>query len=213
MTATVTIVDYGVGNLRSVARAFAEVGAEALVTSDTNAVADAARLVLPGVGAFSRTMAGLRDSAMVEPIVAHCRADRPFLGICVGMQMMMEESEEFGLHPGLGLLSGRVRAVPATGADGRVHKIPHIGWSRLMPGPGADWEKTPLSATRPGDSVYFVHSFSAHPDGDDTVVAVTDYDGCSIAAVIGAGRVFGCQFHPEKSGPVGLGILARFMEL
>jgi glutamine amidotransferase len=209
----VVIVDYGAGNLLSVVRAFQHLEAEILVTSEPKDVASAERLVVPGVGAFGDCVAGLKRRDLMAPILEFCGRDRPFLGICVGMQMMFEAGDEFGEHAGLGLLPGRVAAIPATGADGRPHKIPHIGWNRLLPPEGADWNGTILEDVKPGAWAYFVHSFAGNPENPAHRLADTDYDGVRISAAVRKGFLFGTQFHPEKSGEVGLAILRRFLAL
>ena len=209
--ATVTIIDYGVGNLLSVARAFVQIGAEAVVTSDPAAITRAERLVLPGVGAFSQGMQELRQRGLIEPLRAFARSSRPFLGVCLGMQMLLDSSEEFGAHPGLGLIPGKVVAIPRTKQDGNPHKIPHIGWNALQPAPGADWSTTALADVRPGAYAYFVHSFSAEPTRRENRLADVDYNGRTVCAVVSNGGIIGCQFHPEKSGDVGLSILRRFL--
>lgn len=212
MSARVVIVDYGAGNLLSVRRAFQHIGAEIVPAAEPAAVMAADRLVVPGVGAFGDCMAGLRRRGLVEPILDFCRRDRPFLGICVGMQMMFEASEEFGEHEGLGLLRGRVAAVPAIGADGRPHKIPHIGWNRLLAPEGIDWAGSILATTAPGAWAYFVHSFAGDPLDPGDRLADADYDGVRITAAVRRGNLTGTQFHPEKSGEVGLGMLRAFMD-
>jgi glutamine amidotransferase len=210
----VTVIDYGRGNLLSVARAFEYCGAEVLMTSDPEKVAKAERLVLPGVGAFADGMAALRDLGLVEPIRTFAATGRPFLGICLGMQMMLDRSDEFGSHAGLGLIPGHVVAIPATRADGLPHKIPHIGWNRLQkPLPGTGWEDTILAGLCPGVDVYFVHSFTAVPQCAENSLADCDYHGRPISAVIQSGSLYGCQFHPEKSGPAGLRILQSFLHI
>lgn len=210
MTAQVTVVDYGSGNLLSVARGLERCGAEVELTGDGRQVAKAERLVLPGVGAFGKAAERLRDSRLAEPILEFVRYGRPFLGICVGMQLMLDVSEEFGLHEGFGMIPGRVVAIPRTGADGALHAVPHIGWSAIHHG-GGGWRGTPLEGISDGASVYFVHSFAAKPEDDAHVLARCDYDGRAITAAVARGNTFGFQFHPEKSGPVGLAILQRFI--
>lgn len=211
MSNRVTVVDYGIGNLFSVGRALEHCGAEIEFSSAPEAIAGAARLVLPGVGAFADGMQGLRDRGLVEPLRAYAASGRPLLGICLGMQMLASVSEEFGEHEGLGLIPGRVQAVPATDTQGRPHKIPHIGWSALRLPPGARWAGSPLCDTPPGSAVYLVHSFAVVPDDPIDRLADCDYGGHAIAAAIRRDNVVGCQFHPEKSGTVGLNILARFL--
>lgn len=209
---TVTVIDYGIGNLLSVTRAMEHCGAEVTLTDSAADVVSADRLVLPGVGAFADGMAGLRERGLVEAIRVYAGTGRPFLGICLGMQMMLDRSEEFGVHEGLGLIPGRVVAIPLTGEDGASHKIPHIGWNELLlPGPEVVWQDTLLAGVTQGDSLYFVHSFTAVPDNPAHRLADCRYNGRLISAVIRSGSLYGCQFHPEKSGTVGLSIVHNFL--
>ena len=198
----VTIVDYGSGNLRSVQKAFEHLGAVATVTDDPAVVGEAERLVLPGVGAFGDAMRELRSRCLVEPIVAHLRADRPFFGICMGLQLLFETGLEGGRQPGLGILAGDVARFELPAA----YKVPHMGWNTVS------WR----AAARPagvadGEHFYFVHSYRARP-GDPAVVAgEADYGGPFCAAVA-QGRLFATQFHPEKSQAVGLRLLRAFLD-
>jgi len=200
--AMVTIVDYGSGNLRSVQKAFERLGAAARITDDPNVVAAADRLVLPGVGAFGDAMRELAARGLVEPIVAHVRADRPFFGICMGLQLLFETGWEGGHHAGLGLLAGDVtRFDPPPGL-----KVPHMGWNTVS------WRGAgcPGGAVPDGSWFYFVHSYHARPADPSIVAAETDYGGPFCAAV-SRGRLFATQFHPEKSQAVGLKLLASFL--
>ncbi|GFE85593.1 imidazole glycerol phosphate synthase subunit HisH [Steroidobacter agaridevorans] len=212
MTMQVTVVDYGMGNLYSVQRALESVGAEVTVSGDAAVVAGASRLILPGVGAFADGMAGLRERGLVEPIRRHAQSGRPLMGICLGMQMLAGVSEEFGEHAGLDLIAGRVVAVPAVTTEGSAQKIPNIGWRNLAPAENADWSRTALATTRAGESVYLVHSFHFVPTDARHVLAHCEYGGHRVTAAVGGGRMIGCQFHPEKSGAVGLQILSRFVQ-
>lgn len=212
--ATVSIVDYGTSNLLSVTRAFDHAGAAVEIVSRAEQVTKAERLVLPGVGAFGNCQDGLRAGDLWEPVGEFMRNGKPFLGICVGMQMMLESSDEFGDHEGFGLIPGRVGAIPPVGADGRAHKIPHIGWNRLSPPDSSNaWRSTILDGIEPGESFYFVHSFTAQPKDAGHRLADTDYDGLPISAVVRRENAYGCQFHCEKSGPVGLKIIENFLKL
>lgn len=213
MSPKVHVLDYGVGNLHSVQHSLEHCGAEVVVTTSATAAADAERLVLPGVGAFRDGMKGLRDAGFVEPILEFAQTGRPFLGICLGMQMMFETSEEAGTHEGLGLLAGDVVPVPPTGRGGEPHKIPHIGWNRLLPTHGDRLAGDLLHGLPEEAAVYFVHSFHAAPADPMHLTAHCDYNGCRIAAVVQKGSMAGCQFHPEKSGPVGLRILRNFLKM
>jgi len=199
----VTIVDYGSGNLRSVQKAFERLGAEARITDDPQVVADAARLVLPGVGAFGDAMRELRSRGLVEPIVAHLRADRPFLGICMGLQLLFETGWEGGRQAGLGILAGEVTRFDLPAGM----KVPHMGWNTV------DWRGADSRRASVGDGnhFYFVHSYCARPDDESVVAATTDYGGPFCAAVA-RGRLLATQFHPEKSQDAGMRLLRSFLQ-
>ncbi|AOP33682.1 imidazole glycerol phosphate synthase, glutamine amidotransferase subunit [Leptospira tipperaryensis] len=212
-SAKVLIIDYGVGNLLSVRRGFEYCGAEVEISSDPEAILNAPHVVLPGVGAFANAMEALAKGSLVEVIQTIAKKGTPLLAICLGMQMLMDESEEFGITAGLGLIPGRVVPIPSLTMDGSNQKIPHIGWSELIPSSSkSNWKNTILENTILGDSVYFVHSFMANPINPDHRIADCLYGGNSISAVIGYNNVIGCQFHPEKSGEVGLNLLKRFLQ-
>jgi glutamine amidotransferase len=199
----IAVVDYGMGNLRSVAKALERTGASVVVTSETRKIASANAVVLPGVGAFGACMENLRSRDLVEPVRDAVTSGRPFLGICLGLQLLFDESEEFGPVAGLGLLRGRVKRFAGPRLEGL--KIPQIGWNRL-----AIRRRVPeLASIDDGAFVYFVHSYYAVPDDPGVVVATTDY-GVDFAAAIATGNVFACQFHPEKSQTVGARILEGF---
>ena len=207
----VTVIDYGIGNLFSVGRALEHCGAEVKFTSDPALIESAPRLVLPGVGAFADGMKGLRDRGLVEPIRRYAASGRPLLGICLGMQMLAQVSEEFGEHEGLGLIQGRVVAVPDRTISGASHKIPHIGWNGLLVPAAVSWNETLLSDTPEGTAVYLVHSYVVTPEDPAQRLADCLYGGHRICAAIRRGSIVGCQFHPEKSGEAGLRILRRFI--
>ena len=172
----------------------------------------AERLVLPGVGAFGDAMEALGRRGLIEPVQEYAKSGRPFLGICIGMQLMFDGGEEFGDHEGLGLIPGRVVAIPDTDAHGQPHKVPHIGWTRLdAPDTTPSWDDTILAGLSADDWVYFVHSFAAIPTDDRHRLADSDYGGRTISAVVRRGSLWGCQFHPEKSGSVGIAVLSRFL--
>lgn len=215
MSGFVAVVDYGIGNLLSVRRALERCGAGVQVTGDPALIAQASRLVLPGVGAFADGMLGLRERGLVEPLQAFARGGRPFLGICLGMQLMFESSTEYGEHSGLGLVPGRVVEIPDADSDGARRKIPHIGWSQLLlPRSRSDWRGSVLARLEPDRrSVYFVHSFHALPASPEDLLAVCDYAGCEVTAAFARGNLCGCQFHPEKSGETGLAVLRAFLEV
>ena len=201
----IAIVDYGVGNLFSLHSSLAAIGAESIVTGDAAAIQQADAVILPGVGAFGDAAAKLRESGLATAVRGVAASGKPLLGICLGMQLLFEKSYEFGEHAGLGLLPGKV--VPMAGVLPADFKIPHIGWNALHLTPAG--KNSPLFANvRCGEYVYFVHSYYATGCGD-ALLAVTDY-GADLTAAVGQGNVLGCQFHPEKSGTVGLGILRAF---
>jgi glutamine amidotransferase len=211
MKSQVTIIDYGIGNLYSVGRAFEVCGAEVVFASKPEQIFAAHHLVLPGVGAFESGMAGLRERSLVEPIRAHALEGKPLMGICLGMQMFASVSEEFGEHKGLNLIPGRVLPLPKVTLEGIPQKIPHISWAKLHKTAGADWQQSSLSGISEGDSVYLVHSFAMHTDNLEHQLAFSNFGGHKVCTVIRSGALIGCQFHPEKSGPVGLKILATFL--
>jgi glutamine amidotransferase len=198
----IAIVDYGVGNLRSVQKAVERVGAKAVVTSDAADLADARGVILPGVGAFGKGMDSLRARNLVAPLLDQVNAGKPLLGICLGMQLLFEVSEEMGIHEGLGLLPGRVLRFP----EGEL-KVPHIGWNQLRIRPNPL-----LQGIRDGSHAYFVHSYYPEPGEPDDILAETDY-GLDFASVVGRGKVWGAQFHPEKSQDVGLRLLENYARL
>ncbi len=205
----VTIIDYGIGNLRSLEKAFQAVGAEVLRTDRPDALLQARHLILPGVGAFGACMAELRRRNLIEPIHEAVRRGIPLLGICAGLQLLFEESEEHGRHEGLGLLPGRVVRFPETTADGRRLKVPHMGWNTIT-----HHRPAPLLEGVPdGAYFYFVHAYHAVAANPDDVLATTTYGEVTFPAVVGRDRVFGVQFHPEKSQQHGLRILRNFLDL
>jgi glutamine amidotransferase len=209
----VAVVDYGVGNILSVSRAIEHFGFPVRLASRPEEVLGAPRLVLPGVGAFSNGMRGLRERGLIEPLRQYAASGRPLLGICLGMQMLLTASEEFGEHEGLDLIPGRVLPIVARDARGGVLKVPHIGWSRLEQTPERrTWDGTILRGLAAGSSAYFVHSYTAAPERAEHRLADTLYGDCRITAAVQAGNVSGCQFHPEKSAAVGLRIIGNFLD-
>ena len=199
----VGIIDYGVGNLFSLKSSFAAIGQEAFVSSNPAELEKADRLILPGVGAFEDAAKKLRQSGLDGFVCSQAAAGKPLMGICLGMQLLFEKSYEYGEHEGLGLLPGQV-----VGMEGRIDsglKIPHMGWNRL------DVKQGRLLEDVNGEYVYFVHSFYA-VGCEDSIAATSEYS-IPITAAVERGNVFGCQFHPEKSGNVGLSILRKFCEM
>ena len=209
----IAIIDYGVGNLRSVQKAFAAVGHEAEVTSDPERIRAAERVVLPGVGAFGAAIDTLRAAGLEPVTLEAARSGRPFLGICVGMQLLFSESEEMGRHRGLDLLPGRVLRFDERnlGAAARGVKVPQIGWNALRFPNGRP--RSPLFEGLKDDCmVYFVHSYFCRPESETAVAAQTDFIAPYCSAVT-QGNLYGVQFHPEKSGDAGLRLLANFARL
>jgi glutamine amidotransferase len=202
----IAILDYGVGNLKSVHKALEHIGAEATVSSDPE-VLDAARgVVLPGVGAFGDAMLNLKRRGLVAPLLRQVSRGKPLLGICLGMQLLFEESEEMGLHQGLGLLPGKVVRFP----EGSL-TVPHVGWNQLrLAGRGTGGGI--LEGIPDGAYAYFVHSYYVAPEEPGDVLATTEY-GPEFAAVVGRGEIWGAQFHPEKSQEVGLALLENYVSL
>ena len=199
------IIDYGVGNLFSLKSSLKAVGVEAVVTNDPEEIRKADRLILPGVGAFGDAAKKLFDSGLCGVITEKVQNGTPLMGICLGMQLLFEKSYEYGEHKGLGFLKGKVIGMENTIPEGL--KIPHIGWNALS----FTKENPIFKYINEGDCVYFVHSFYA-VDCDESLIATTEY-GKDLTAAVGKGNVYGCQFHPEKSGSVGLKILKAFSEV
>ena len=197
----IAIVDYGMGNLRSVSKAFEAVGHEAVVTRERATIKNASHVVLPGVGAFGDCMANLERYGLIAPIQAAIQSGKPFLGICLGLQLLFTESEEFGAHKGLGIIPGRVKKFVLD----PLLKVPHMGWNEiqvLRPAP-------PFAGVATGSHCYFVHSYYVEPV-DSTVVAVVTEYGRPFASAIWKDNVVACQFHPEKSQAVGLRVIKNF---
>ena len=200
----ITIIDYGVGNLFSLISSLKMIGADAVATSDPEAIKEADKLILPGVGAFADAIEKLKASGLDALIKQQAQAGKDIMGICLGMQLLFEKSFEYGEHEGLGLLKGSV--VPMQGVIPAELKIPHIGWNALK-----FVKKSPLFRfINEGDCVYFVHSYYA-TDCSDSVIATAEY-GAELTAAVEYGNIKGCQFHPEKSGYVGLNILRAFCQ-
>jgi glutamine amidotransferase len=207
----VTIIDYGVGNLLSVQRGLEKCESSVTISSDPKVILRSDRVVFPGVGAFPDGMSALNTMNLISVIKEFAQTERPLLAICLGMELLFDESTEFSLTTGLELISGRVIPVPSSSPNGEKLKIPHIGWAELETTKTyPNWEKTILSDVRPHESAYFVHSFMAVPKYKENLVSTVSYGGNNLAAVVQKNNVIGCQFHPEKSGEVGLRILNRF---
>jgi glutamine amidotransferase len=207
------IVDYGMGNLYSVRRACEHVGLEATISASPSEVREADGVILPGVGSMPVAMGALDESGLSDALRAVAQRGTPFMGVCLGMQLLMEEGSEFTVHRGLGILPGRVVRFPSQDEEGLPLKIPHIGWNRVYRPKGHTrdpWSETPLQATPDGEYMYFVHSYLVVPGDPDLSVGVSRYGGIEFCSVVARGSVFGCQFHPERSGPQGLQVYREF---
>jgi glutamine amidotransferase len=209
----VVVVDYGVGNLFSVQRALEHCGASNVyVSSATDDVISADRLIIPGVGAFGDGLRGLTHLCLVESINAHAAQNKPLLGICLGMQLLATVSEEFGSHPGLNLIPGRVIPMPECSSASMRRKVPFVGWATLSVSEQSK-ESGMKNVIKEGKSVYFAHSFHYSPDLNSNVLATYDFYGIKITAAVQLNNIFGFQFHPEKSGQFGLELLRAFLKL
>lgn len=207
------IVDYGMGNIKSVQRGIERIGATAVLSFDPDEIVNADRVILPGVGAFEEGMKGLKQSGLDDAIYQFCNKGNPLLGICLGMQMLLEQSEEFGIHQGFSLIDGTVKKISQTEDDSFKRKTPHIGWSALQRPRQQDWNNSCLKDIEEGEFFYFVHSFMAVPLNPENRLAHCIYEGLSVTAAIQKENITGVQFHPEKSGEAGLKILKRFVTM
>ena len=202
----IAIVDYGVGNLFSLKSSLAAIGADAVVTGESEVIRSADKIILPGVGAFGDAAEKLRETGLDRVVVTEAENGKPLMGICLGMQLLLERGFEYGEHEGLGLIKGEIRPITDIIPEGL--KVPHIGWNALS----FKGEKSPIfKYINEGDHVYFVHSFYG-AKCEDNVIATAEY-GAMLTAAVARDNVYGCQFHPEKSGDVGLKILKAFCEM
>jgi imidazole glycerol-phosphate synthase subunit HisH len=206
MNARVGVIDYGLGNLHSVVNACAYIGAKVGIATSGEELEDFSHLILPGVGAFGDGMKGLIKNGHVEHLKQEVEKGKPLLGVCLGAQLLLGESEEFGSHVGLGLIPGRVESIPSEKV-----KVPHVGWQRIEAPEGANWTGSILDGSSKGMWAYFIHSFHAIPSNQGDVLATCEYSGNIITAAVRRDNVTGMQFHPEKSGRLGLDILKKFV--
>lgn len=220
----VVIIDYGMGNLFSIKRALEYLGGSAVISFEPSVISSAKRAILPGVGAFGDGMENLRKRNLIEPIKEFVRSGKPFLGICLGMQLLMAEGEEFGLHKGLDLVPGKVKRFPDSSTQGQIYKIPHVGWNSIvMPlwakktightksRDGCRWKGTIMDKIEEGAFMYFVHSYTAIPEFPQHLLAETNYGGNRFCSALRMDNLSGCQFHPEISGEVGLRVIREFL--
>ena len=204
----VVMVDYGVGNTRSIKNAFSSFGVDVQLTKRHDEILNADGLILPGVGAYSHGMSNLHEYGLVETLRTYAELDKPLLGICLGMQLLMDESEEFGLTKGLGIIPGKVIKL---GFEETV-KLPHVSWTSINT-KNICWDNTILSGMDSGEDAYFVHSYVAVPDNDMDILSVSNYGSTEFCSTINKGKVFGCQYHPEKSSFMGLKIINNFINI
>lgn len=207
----IVIVDYQLGNLFSVQQACLYLGYDAFISSDAKSIIDADAIILPGVGAFADAMSNMQKLDLIIPVKEFITSKKPFMGICLGLQLLFSESEEFGLHKGLDVIEGVVKKFPKINTDGELLKVPQISWNTILPGNKIDWTNSPLSCCSPGDYMYFVHSFYTQPDSDKFVLSSTEYGGYNYCSAILQDNVFACQFHPEKSGLHGIKIYQNWL--
>ena len=207
----ITIIDYGCGNILNLARAIKFIGYEVEITHDKNKIINSSYVILPGVGAFGNAMKQIEKYNLRNTILKYAKSNKPLLGICLGMQILLTVSYEFGVHKGLGLIEGKV--IKISNEKNKEIKIPHMGWNEIYPNNNKkEWKNKILKNSSIGKSFYFVHSFVCITKDYDSTIAVCNYSDISIPAVIATGNVYGCQFHPEKSADNGLAVLKNFCE-
>lgn len=212
MSTSCIVVDYGIGNVFSVIQALKRGGADVELTSDPERIRNAERLILPGVGAFGRAADRLRTSGLDEAVLAFIQTGRPFMGICVGMQLLMSRGLEFGEHAGLGLIEGTVEKMVATDETGEAVRVPVIGWNTLTAPHATRWDNTPFKETRDDAAYYFVHSFSCRPSNPDDICATVRVGQEDVAAAVQRDNILGVQFHPERSSDSGLAFVRAFLK-
>ncbi len=206
----IAIIDYDVGNVRSILNAFESQGVCASLTRDRKEILNADGVVLPGVGAFSHGMDSLKRYGLTDVVKEYAETNKPFMGVCLGMQILFEESEEFGCTSGLGLIQGKVIKLPVRN-DG-LEKLPHVSWNELYR-KNIKWESTILSNIKEKSDMYFVHSFVAEPTNHQHILSITEYSDYKFCSSVKKGNIYGCQFHPEKSGKDGLNIIHNFINI
>lgn len=211
----IVIVDYGLGNIFSIQRALLHFGKKPLITDNHEDILDADRIILPGVGSFREGMKVLSYKGLDRILLESANAGKPILGICLGMQLLMSVSEEFGIHKGLNLMPGKVIRFPKPSPQGQNYKVPHVGWNQIFPKDSLRksnvWSKTILQNNLLGDFFYFAHSYFVVSEAKECVLAVSEYGGTKFCSVVSKKNIFGCQFHPELSGESGLKIYYEFL--
>lgn len=205
---TIAIVDYGLSNLFSIAKALRRFAANTVITDELSVIESADAVVLPGVGSFEEGMKGLQTRGLVSGLKTFAASGKPFLGICLGAQLLLSRGQEFGTFDGLEIIAGDVVKFPEL----KNAKVPHMGWNAITPGSGS-WAGTILDGISPGATMYFVHSYILQPEGPENVFAVTEHGGMEFCSVVRKNNIYGCQFHPEKSGAEGLRLINNFINL
>lgn len=208
----IAIIDYDAGNLYSVQHACNFVGLDAEITSNPNKILEADGVILPGVGAFGAAMESLKKLKIIEPINEYIRSGKPFMGICLGMQLLFSESEEFGHHKGLGIIEGKVARFPEKTKKKKLIRVPQISWNTIYSSEKNKWEKSYLKNIKQNEYMYFVHSYYCAPKNKEDILSLTNYEGFKYCSSILKGNFFACQFHPEKSGKEGIKIYKEFAE-
>ncbi len=206
----ISVIDYGIGNVRSILEAFKNESADVTLTSNKSEIIKSDGLVIPGVGSFSHGMENLISYDLVDTIKEYTSSNKPLLGICLGMQLLFEESEEFGHTLGLGLIKGKVVELPTN--DNQNEKLPHVSWNEIN-SKNVNWDKTILENIDEGSDMYFVHSFVAQPKDTNQILSLTEYSNHHFCSSVKKDNIYGCQFHPEKSGASGLQIINNFIKM
>ena len=204
----IAIIDYDIGNVRSIINAFKKFDVEVILTKDKKEILEANGVVLPGVGAFAHGMENLKKYGLIDILNEYVKTDKPFLGICLGMQMLLEESEEFGKTKGLGFINGKVIKLPVKNND----KLPHVSWNEIKP-KTIEWKGTVMDKIEPNSDMYFVHSFVVVPDDEYNILSITEYGGYEFCSAVKKDNIYGTQFHPEKSGKIGLKVIENFIKI
>jgi imidazole glycerol-phosphate synthase subunit HisH len=209
----IAIIDYQLGNLFSVQQACLHLGHEAFITSNPHDIVNADYAILPGVGAFADAMSNMQRLDIINPIKDYIASGKPFMGICLGLQLLLTESEEFGSTKGLNLIEGVVKKFSPVDTEGDVLKVPQIAWNQIYPSKSNLWDDSPLSTCGEGDYMYFVHSFYAAPVSETVVLSTTNYGGFNYCSSVIKDNIFACQFHPEKSGQYGVEIYKNWINI
>lgn len=210
MSLKIVVIDYSIGNVRSILNAFEKSGVKPIISRDKEEILSADGVVLPGVGAFSHGMENLHKYSLVEILKEYVKTKKPLLGVCLGMQMLLDESEEFGITKGIGLISGKVVKLPTE--DSKYDKLPHVSWNEIKP-KHVDWKNTILNNINSKSDVYFVHSYVAVPSNENEILSTTVYSNYEFCSSVKKDNIYGCQFHPEKSAQEGLNIIRNFVNI